>query len=125
MKRRVLIVDDQQNMLNTLQRGLREFCNEYEVFVTTKCDEVLDLIEANGIDLLITDILMLGKSGLQLAAEVRVNFPLVKIITTSVGGAMMDSVEYLDIARLLGSSHTLNKPFNTDELVSVIRQALN
>lgn len=124
MRKRILIVDDQQTILNVMQRNLREFKNEYEVFATTNSNEVSKLIEKFAIDLLITDIIMPDKEGVELIQEIRQKHPLVKVITMS-GGSIIGGVDFLDITKKLGSSYTLNKPFTKDELISAIRRVLN
>ena len=124
MRKRILIVDDEQTMLNAMQRDLREFKNEYEVFTTTNGNEVSKLIEKFAIDLLITDILMPDKEGMELIGEVRQKYPLVKIIAMS-GGGFIAGAKYLGSAEKLGSSYSLNNPFTKDELISAIKHVLS
>ncbi len=123
MRKRILIVDDEQALLNSMQRDLREFKNEYEVFATANPNDAPKLIEELEVDLLITDILMPGKEGMELIGEVRQKYPLVKIIAMSGGGSIAGA-QYLEIAEKLGSSWSLNKPFSRDELISGIKYVL-
>ena len=123
MKKRILIVDDEQNILNAMQRELRLFANKYEVYTTTHSKDVLNLINKHQIDLLITDILMPEKDGIEVVVETLEQYPSVKIITMS-GGGKIEAEAYLEMTRTLGISHTLSKPFDTDELLSAIRQLL-
>ncbi len=123
MKKRILIVDDEQNTLNAIQRELRRVADEYEVYTTTNSKKVPNLINEHQINLLITDILMPEKDGIEVAAETLTQYPSVKIITIS-GGGQIEAEAYLEMTKTLGISHTLRKPFNTDELLAAIRQLL-
>ncbi len=123
MRKRILIVDDEQALLDSMQRNLREFKNEYEVFATTNPNNAPKLIEELEMDLLITDILMPGKEGIELIGEVRQKYPLLKIIAMSGGGSIAGA-KYLGVAEQLGSSWSLNKPFSRDELISGIKYVL-
>jgi DNA-binding NtrC family response regulator len=123
MRKRILIVDDGQVQLNLMQHYLRKFKNEYEVFATTNSNDALKLIEEFEVDLLITDILIPDKDGMELIGEVRQKYPRVKIIAMSGGGSIAGD-QYLEIAEKLGSSWSLNKPFSKDELISGIKYVL-
>ena len=81
------------------------------------------MIEEFKVDILVTDILMPGKDGIELIKEVREKYPLVKIISMSGGGAL-GKEEYLDMAKRFGSSYSLRKPFSLDELISAIKSVV-
>ncbi len=125
MKKRILIVDDQQNVLNAMRRDLRGSSLDCDVLTTTRGSEVVTLLSDNDIDLLLTDILMPQMNGIQVLTEVKNKFPQLKIITMSGGGHMMDGSSYLEITKGLGASYSLEKPFTREELVSAISQVLN
>lgn len=123
MKKRILIIDDEPAMLNAMKRDLRAFKERYEIYTSTNGEEALKLIEENAIDLLITDILMPEKEGIELITEAHKKFPLLKIIAMSGGGAI-GSNSYLNIAKKVGSSYSLNKPFSRDELLLAVESLL-
>ncbi len=124
MKKRILIVDDEQGVLNSLQRALKPFNNEYEIYMTSNSADVKKLIAEKNIDLLITDILMPEKDGIEIINETQENNPSVKIMTIS-GGGLIEADTYLDIALEIGSLYSLKKPFSIDEFISAIRQLLS
>jgi YesN/AraC family two-component response regulator len=91
--------------------------------VTEACDgkEGLEKFRANQIDLVLMDVVMPTKEGLETIIELRRDFPDAKIIAMS--GAI-HSESYLKIAGRLGASRTIDKPFNGDELLSAVNTAL-
>ncbi|MDH5473957.1 MAG: response regulator [Gammaproteobacteria bacterium] len=119
MKKNILIVDDEQFLINSMQRDLRQYNDKYEVYVTTKSRDTLKLIKQLKIDLLIIDIIMPEKEGLEIIREVKSEFPSVKLIAMTGG-----PVSNLEFAKLLGADYSLNKPFSHDELVLATNSAL-
>lgn len=75
-------------------------------------------------DLIITDILMPEKDGLEVIREVRRLSPKTKIIAIS-GGSPKVHVRFLDIANHLGAYRTLDKPFALDTLLDAVHAALS
>ena len=123
MRKRILIVDDEKALLIAMRRLFKKFKTDYEVFTTTNSVEVPRMIEEFAIDILVTDILMPDKDGLELIIEVRKKYPLVKIIAMS-GGGVIGKEEYLDMAKRLGSLYSLRKPFSNDELISALKNVV-
>ena len=121
MRKQILIVDDEQYMLNSLRRVLKPYNNEYEFYMTSNSTDLQKIIAEKKIDLLMTDILMPDKDGIQIINETKKNNPSVKIITIS-GGGLIEADMYLDMALEIGSLYSLKKPFSIDELISAIRQ---
>jgi CheY-like chemotaxis protein len=73
-------------------------------------------------DVIITDILMPNRDGLEVMAEVRRKHPAVRIIASS-GGGRVSSDSYLQIARRSGAHALLPKPFTMGELHASIEAA--
>ena len=124
MRKCILIVDDDEDMLVLMQKFLEKFTSEYKVHTTTSGKDVSRLIKELNADLLITDILMPDKDGLEILREVKQQYPSLKVVAISAGGTIRSS-HYLRLAESLGASCTLNKPFNKDEFISAIRQAFS
>jgi DNA-binding NtrC family response regulator len=122
MKKHILIVDDEEYLLTTLQRNLTKL-NRFKVTTTTDVLQIINVIKDHSIDVLITDLFMPVKAGLELVAEVRKKYPAIKIITMSGSGPIMGS-EYEQLADECGEFHTINKPFTTDQLVAAIVHVL-
>lgn len=123
MKKGILIIDDEPHVLDALKRELHDLRDAFQLFVTTDCRAVFDIIAENTIDILIADILMPEKDGIQIIAETQERYPEIKIITMS-GGGKIDAASYLEMARGLGAASTLNKPFTKDELLKAIGEVL-
>ena len=70
------------------------------------------------------DIFMPLKDGLETITELKTDYPGVKIIAIS-GGGVRGSVSYTDVAERLGAVRTLLKPFGADELVDTVEQVLD
>lgn len=123
MKKLILIVDDEEGMLNSMRRDLRELNGALEIHTASSAREALKMIEKLEIELLIVDIFMPDKDGLELIRETREKFPSIKIIAMSAFGIRW-GVNYLEIAKKFGAHYTLNKPFSRDELRSAIHHVL-
>lgn len=119
MKKHILIVDDEQPFLSAMLRDLREFSDKFNVYTCAKSQKTLDSINDLDIDLLITDILMPEKEGLEIITEVKEKFPSVKIIAMTGG-----HVTYLESAQMFGADDVLCKPFSKDELILAVNSLL-
>jgi len=78
---------------------------------------------ADAFDLVITDLLMPDRDGLELIEELRRSYPGVRIIAMS-GGGRVSAEEYLLIAKFLGANGLLGKPFHPRQLLAAVEQAL-
>lgn len=124
MKKGILIIDDEPHVLEAIKREMHELRDEYQIFITSDCSTVFDIIAENTVEILITDILMPEKDGIQLITETQERYPEIKIITMS-GGGKIDAATYLQLARGLGAASTLNKPFTREELLKAISEVLS
>ena len=71
-------------------------------------------------DILITDIIMPDKDGIEIIIEAKKTLPDIKLIAIS-GGGRIDSESYLNTAKYLGADSTLKKPFTHEQLIGVIK----
>ncbi len=79
MKRKIVVVEDEQNMRRLLEEELAE--EGYDVVSASNAEEAIQLFESEkGIDLTTIDIEMPGMSGLELAGRLRRSNPEMKII---------------------------------------------
>ena len=118
---RILVIDDDINIREMLKECLERA--EYEVLVASDGKAALKLHSANPVDLIITDIVMPEKDGLEIIMEFRRRFPAVKVIAIS-GGGKIGANEYLNIAKGLGATKMFSKPFELRELLAAVRELL-
>ena len=124
MKKNILIVDDEPSIHDSLQRTLRNLRDECDFFTAGNGAEALKLMQSTPIDIIITDLLMPEKEGLETIMEVRKRFPATKIIAIS-GGGRNGTINFLDVAEKLGASFTLSKPFSPERIRQVVQKVLN
>ena len=70
-------------------------------------------------DIVLTDLLMPDKEGLETISEIRALNPDVRIIAMS-GGGSMHNLNFLDLARKMGADYTLPKPFQPMDILSLL-----
>jgi len=95
----------------------------YEVQDAADGKYVLEAYRRNPCDLILTDLIMPQKEGLETITEVRRFNPRVKIIAMS-GGGRAGPTGYLDMAKQLGAKRTLAKPFSREQLLDAIAEVL-
>jgi len=117
---RILLIDDDANIRGILAEMLTTA--GYEVVEASNGKEGVKLYRDVPFDLVVTDLLMPEKDGLEVVMELRKDFPQVKIITLSGGGAYGNSS--LETSKALGAARTLRKPFREDQLLEAVREVL-
>lgn len=117
---RILVIDDDANILEILAEMLTTA--GYEVVEASNGKEGVRLYRHAPFDLVVTDLLMPEKDGLEVVMELRRDFPKVKIITLSSGNAYGHSS--LETSKALGAARTLRKPFMEDQLLEAVREVL-
>ena len=80
------LVDDHQIVIDGLMSLLKGHTNFSIAFATTDPTEVISLLKKNPVDILLTDIMMPGMNGNQLAKKVKESFPAIKILALSMSG---------------------------------------
>jgi CheY-like chemotaxis protein len=118
---RILLADD-DDVLRVVQADfLRRF--GYQVHVAEDGHEAMKSLAVQPMDLVITDMVMPGSDGVEVIRHIRKTYPALKIIAISGGGATKREL-LLDIARVLGVSRTLEKPFTMAALLQAVRDVL-
>ena len=118
---RILIIDDDVQILDMLRQTLE--LKGYEVVDATNGKEGIRLYRENPADLIITDIIMPEKEGIETIIELKRDFPDVQIIAIS-GGGRISPEGYLNIARKLGARYTFSKPVEQEKLLSAVRELI-
>lgn len=119
--KRVLIVDDEEDMLWMLQRNLDNGIPNIETFTAQSGDEALDVLRQNDITLVITDINMPGMSGLELLTEVSNTYPKSKVIIMTA----YPSNAFENKAKKEGAVQFIEKPFDINEMRKTVEDTLN
>lgn len=95
----------------------------YEVADAPDGKEGIRLQRANPADLVVVDILMPEKEGIEIIMDLQKDFPDTKIIAIS-GGGRVAAHYYLEIAKKIGASRILEKPFELKVFMASVREAL-
>jgi FixJ family two-component response regulator len=120
-ERNILLVDDDTTLLESLADSLALLNKSFKVTTATSAEEAAEYFQMNPIDLLITDLILPGISGLELAEQLHSFNPRVKSIMISGYG----NEQILASAKRYGCLAQLNKPFALTELVSLINSAFD
>ena len=120
--KRILVIDDDMQIRQMLRQMLER--HGYEVVDAPDGKEGIKLYRQAPTNLIITDIIMPEKEGIETIIELRRDFPDVKIIAISGGSDALDAQNCLSYVKRLGVSHTFTKPFEQKELLKAIQELL-
>ncbi len=115
---RILVVEDDKKVASFLEKGLRE--EGYSLDVAHNGDDALLKAHVHDYDLLVLDVMLPGKSGLEIVRELRGRERQVPVLMLTARDAREDVVMGLDA----GADDYLTKPFGFDELLARIRALL-
>ena len=114
----VLVVDDDELFRDTLKIALTDA--GYRVLTAVNGALAVERLRVEEVDILVIDILMPEKDGLETLREVHRMKHKAAIVTMS-GGGQLNADFFTKSARYLGASATLLKPFTLEELLSVLQ----
>lgn len=120
--RRLLLVEDEGDILTAWQTALVH--DGYAVYTASGTTEALELLAQQDIDLLITDLVMPGRSGMELTAIVKDQYPDTLILAVTGGGKLGSPEELLQQAVKLGADNIIRKPICLSELRAVVQRTL-
>jgi two-component system NtrC family response regulator len=115
---KILVADDDASLRRVLEYNLSR--EGYTVLTAASGEAALALLDAERVDLLLTDIKMPGMDGMDLLRRVRQSSPETQVIVITAFGTIEMAVE----AMKAGAFEYVTKPFNRDELALVVRKAL-
>jgi Response regulator containing CheY-like receiver domain and AraC-type DNA-binding domain len=123
VKKKILVTDDSASIRSFI-RGLLEEA-DYDVVEARDGKEGIEVFKQEGnIDLIVTDIYMPIKSGLELVVELKEEFKDLKIIVLSDGGKNNFSNE-LGVVEALGATHFMKKDLIKDQLVDLVNKVIS
>lgn len=119
-KKRVLIVDDEEDMIWSLQKNLPNESLQVDISIASSGEEALSILEKTKIDLVVTDIRMTGISGIDLLIAVRNKYPDIGVIVMTAFPSTESKAEVIE----KGGLRFIEKPFDIKEMRDFVRSAL-
>jgi CheY-like chemotaxis protein len=116
----VLVVEDDASVADALELLLAP--HGYRVARARNGTEALEMYEASRFNVIVTDIFMPEMDGLELIQAIRKKDVHIKIVAMS-GDSRILGAALLPVAKHLGATHILEKPFTPHELVSCLNEA--
>jgi DNA-binding NtrC family response regulator len=118
MKRRLLLVEDDEVFFRPLRRTLE--LKGYEVLAAHSAEEALEALKGEDVDVLLTDRRLPGMDGVELVRQVKGEHPDLAVVVMTAYGTIESAVE----AVRLGAEDYLVKPFEPAALLLVLRRAI-
>ncbi|MGA9364824.1 MAG: response regulator [Bacteroidota bacterium] len=115
---KILVVDDEENVCHSIRKVLSR--KGYSVFQALNVEEAVSQIKDSSFDLVITDLMIPGTSGMELLQIIRDHYPELDVIMITGYASIESAVK----ATKLGASAYLPKPFTPEELTEVTQKTL-
>ena len=116
---RILVVDDEESLCAFMRLMLAK--EGYDVVTTVSAAEAISLVQADGVDLVFTDLMMPEMSGLELVRRLRELSPQAECVVMTAYASVDSAIEALK----LGAADYITKPFNLDEVKIIVKQLLS
>jgi DNA-binding response OmpR family regulator len=121
---KILVIDDEEGVREVLRDQLENA--GYEVHTAGSGDEGMALYDKSGATIVIVDLVMPGKEGIETIQELRLQSFQPRIVAISGGGRSQANAEgYLRFAKALGADICLKKPFDQAHLLNAVASLLN
>jgi two-component system, chemotaxis family, chemotaxis protein CheY len=117
----ILVIDDNASVRKALTLMLES--GGHRVIGAKDGTEGMRMFEAQAPDLVIVDIIMPDKDGIEIIREMQRTRPGTRIIAMT-GGGRFPNLDFLKMARVFGAADTLAKPIDPDDLVSRVEACL-
>ena len=116
---KIIVVDDEKSICSNVEKILKK--GNYEVVRAESADEALEKMAVDSFSLLISDIVMPGKNGLELLKLVKEQWPLTKAVMMTAYASTDTAVKAIK----MGALDYIPKPFTPDELRNCVEKALD
>ncbi len=118
---RILIVDDDAQIRQLFKRILEE--KGHQVFIAVDGEDGIIQYKKEKPDLMLLDIIMPNKEGIEVIREITSEYKNAKIIAVS-GGGKGKAVDYLSYAKHFGAKQIIEKPVSPSKLIESINKIL-
>jgi len=112
---RVLVIEDNAELREYLRLALE--LHEHQALTAENGRQALAYLDGHAVDAVITDVFMPEMDGIETVAALRKKFPDIRVVAMSG----RPGVDYLAVARELGVTRTLRKPFEISELLAALK----
>lgn len=112
----ILVVDDEKDILRSLARILSQ--EGYNSYTALSAEEALEIINIQPIDIILSDIVMPGMTGLELLKKVKAEYSYIHVVMLTAYGTIESSIEAIKS----GAFGYLLKPFNVEEIFNEIKK---
>ena len=119
---RILVIEDDNEVREYIDSVLSR--HGYEVETAGNGKDGVEIFRDNPVDLVITDIIMPEKDGIETIMDLKRHHSSLKIIAIS-GGGRAEPENYLHSAKLIGAHVTLRKPFTNEEMLQAVEDLLD
>lgn len=116
---KILVIDDDASIRKFLLTLLKK--NGFDAIEAGDGRQGLNVFKAEGADLIITDLVMPDKEGLETIKDIKDTNPDIPVIAIS-GGGLIDPETYLLLAKNLGAAYTFSKPLDRNKLVEAVKE---
>ncbi len=116
---RILVIDDEQSMVENLTVLLER--QGFEVLGALSGQEGLDLFEEEGADLVLSDVRMPKMDGVEVLEAVRDRSPDTPVVLMTAQASLQSAIRAVN----LGATHYIQKPFENEELLAVLRRSMD
>jgi CheY-like chemotaxis protein/predicted regulator of Ras-like GTPase activity (Roadblock/LC7/MglB family) len=120
-QKRILIVDDDKDILRMLEYSLKKLGPDYKVMTVRDTITALNQIEEEPVDLVVVDYMMPGITGIDLARAVRQISPETQVVVMTAYG----TTGLRNTAKYLGLDGYIDKPFSLEKIREIVKRAVD
>jgi len=119
MTRSLLVIDDEKLVRWSIQQSMEK--EDFKVVSSADGNDAIEKIQKERFDVIITDLVMPGMNGLEVARRAREIHPETKIIMMTAHGSLLDRQE----AQKVGVTNFINKPFQVNEVKAIVSRLIS
>ncbi len=118
----ILLIDDDVTLLRTMGAQIR--LEGFDTVLSSTATEAIEILNNQAIDLVVMDLFMPDRDGIETITEIQTHWPDLPIIAISGGWRTIGADNILEMALAIGARSALAKPFDRATLIAAIRAAL-